>query len=233
MRRPALDRVDVVVPAHDEEATVAECLQSLLAAREHLLRSRPWIDCSILLVLDTCSDGTADIAARFAGDVGTLAVEARSVGAARRAGAEAQLRPKARQWLAQTDADSAVPQHWLSGHAEAAESGVELLLGTVEPTFATFTQQQRRTWHRTHPLGHLPGNVHGANLGVDAALYRRLGGYAALREHEDVDLVQRARATGARVEANGGIAVSTSDRRVGRTPGGYAGFLREAYPLGR
>ncbi len=233
MRRPLLERIDVIVPAHDEEATVAECLQSLLVAREHLRRTHPRIACSLLLVLDACSDGTAEIAARFAGGVGTLAVEERSVGAARRAGAELMLRSGTRQWLAQTDADSAVPAHWLSGHVEAAEAGVELLLGTVEPTFATFTQQQRRTWHRTHPLGHLPGNVHGANLGIDAALYRRLGGFAALREHEDVDLVQRARDAGARVEANGGIAVSTSDRRVGRTPGGYAGFLREAYPLGR
>lgn len=233
MRRVRFDRIDAVVPAHDEEATVAECLQSLLAAREHLLRGRPSLACRIVLVLDACSDRTAEIAAGFGSSITTVSVAARSVGAARRAGAEHALEPGARQWLAQTDADSAVPEHWFSGHAEAAESGVELLLGTVQPTFASFSDRQRRTWHRTHPLGHLPGNVHGANLGIDADLYRRLGGYAALREHEDVDLVQRARASGARVEANGGIAVSTSDRRIGRTPGGYAGFLREAYPLGR
>jgi glycosyltransferase involved in cell wall biosynthesis len=233
MSRLAFDRVDVVVPAHDEEATVVECLRSLLLAREQLLRGRPRLECAIVLVLDDCSDRTAELVAGFDDRVVSLAIGARSVGAARRAGAEHAMRPAARQWLAQTDADSTVPPHWLSEHAEAAESGVELLLGTVEPTFATFSPQQRRTWHRTHPLGHLPGNVHGANLGIDAALYRRLGGYAALREHEDVDLVQRARADGARVEASGGLAVSTSDRRLGRTPGGYAAFLREVYPAGR
>lgn len=233
MRPVALERMDVVVPAHDEEAIVVECLQSLLVAREQLLRSRPQLACGIVLVLDDCADRTAELVAGFVDRIASLAIGARSVGAARRAGAEHVMRPDARQWIAQTDADSTVPPHWLSEHAEAAESGVELLLGTVEPTFTTFTPQQRRTWHRTHPLGHLPGNVHGANLGIDAALYRRLGGYAALREHEDVDLVQRARAAGARVEASGGLAVSTSDRRVGRTPGGYAAFLREAYPAGR
>jgi glycosyltransferase involved in cell wall biosynthesis len=225
-------RVDVVVPAHDEEETVVECLRSLLRARAHLLRRRTDLECRIVLVLDACTDRTAELAAGFGDDVETCTVSSRSVGAARRAGAELVLQPGARQWLAQTDADSTVPEHWLAGHAAAAEAGVELLLGTVRPTFDTFSAQQRLDWRRSHPVGHLPGDVHGANLGIDAALYRRLGGYAQLREHEDVDLVQRARAAGARVEANGGIAVRTSDRRVGRTPGGYAGFLRTAYPLG-
>jgi hypothetical protein len=46
-------------------------------------------------------------------------------------------------------------------------------------------------------------------------------------EHEDVDLVGRAVANGAEPVASDAHAVLTSGRLVGRTAGGYAGYLRE------
>ena len=56
-------RFDVVVPAHDEEATIAETVRSLLrvAYPRSLYR--------VLVVADNCEDGTADAAARAGAQV--------------------------------------------------------------------------------------------------------------------------------------------------------------------
>jgi hypothetical protein len=74
--------------------------------------------------------------------------------------------------------------------------------------------------------GEANGHVHGANLGVRASVYRSAGGFADLAEHEDIDLVARCRALGATTVASARADVLTSGRQVGRTPGGYAGYLR-------
>ena len=69
--------------------------------------------------------------------------------------------------------------------------------------------------------------MHGANLGVAADAYRRDGGFLAAPEHEDTDLVERLFDAGVVVVASDGFTVETSGRHVGRTPGGYARYLRE------
>lgn len=56
-------RFDVVVPAHDEEATVARLLESLRA------QTRPDLLSTILVVADHCGDDTAGVAARAGADV--------------------------------------------------------------------------------------------------------------------------------------------------------------------
>jgi len=56
----ACGKLAVVVPAHDEEAGIADCVRSLLAC------ARPPNGARVLVVADNCSDGTAD-AARAAG----------------------------------------------------------------------------------------------------------------------------------------------------------------------
>lgn len=163
-----------------------------------------------------------------------VVIEARSVGAARAAGvataaAFGSFRDDER-WFANTDADSQVPEDWFSVHADAADAGIDILLGTVRPDFDDFSADDVRRWSETHPAGHLPGNVHGANLGVRADRLRELGGFSDVPEHEDADLVERARAAGLRVVPTADGVVETSGRRRGRTPGGYAAFLAETYP---
>lgn len=227
-----MTRLSVVVPTHDEEELIEACVSSLLRSREHLAVVAPDVACAVVVVLDACTDDTGDRLRRFVAEVDVVEVSRRSVGAARRAGAERALALAGPDdhWLAQTDADSVVPEHWLARHLAALTAGVDLLLGTVVPDLSTFDDAQREQWRVTHPAG-TAGNTHGANLGISAEAYARIGGYANLPEHEDVDLVRRVRAAGGRVESTPDIPVSTSSRRVGRTPGGYAGFLRTAYPL--
>lgn len=71
------------------------------------------------------------------------------------------------------------------------------------------------------------GHVHGANLGIRADVLRRGGGFPPLAVHEDVRLIERVRAQGARVVASAGAEVCMSGRLVGRAPDGYARYLRE------
>lgn len=55
--RPALRRVAVVVPAHDEEAGIARCVRSLLLCDDG------GFDAEVVVVADNCSDSTAAAAA--------------------------------------------------------------------------------------------------------------------------------------------------------------------------
>lgn len=213
----------VVVPARDEQELLPRCLTALRRASAQVP-----VPVLVVVVLDRCTDGTAQAAQR----AGVLAVpsSAGRVGAARAQGVAAAeqalgdvLDPK-RTWLASTDADSQVPARWLSHHLALADDGADLVVGTVdlegaaglEQLWAT-RYQQAVTASQAHP------HVHGANLGVRWGAYLAAGGFAALRAHEDVALVQAVTAVpGARVVRTLGEPVRTSNRLLGRAPAGVA-----------
>ncbi|GAB3119160.1 glycosyltransferase family 2 protein [Glaciibacter psychrotolerans] len=231
MGRQPIDAILVVVPVQNEEQLLRRCLEALGVAvtRVSTLPSGT-LEVDVVLVLDSCDDGSAEIARLSPFHV--ITIGARSVGAARSAGIDAGLRrlsqsDSRRVWLANTDADSAVPPHWLSHQLALAESGVQLMIGTVRPDPLDLTSAQRAAWESTHVLGEANGHVHGANLGVRADVYLAAGGFAAITEHEDVGLVERIRATSAPEAATDECWVLTSGRPVGRTPGGYARHIRE------
>src|SRR5213078_2831832 len=93
------------------------------------------VQVQVLVVLDNCQDRTAVIAARFPG-VRPVMISAGRVGAARHAGARAAIAsaPPARElWLANTDADCAVPRDWLSFMVAEARCGTQVVLGTDLP----------------------------------------------------------------------------------------------------
>lgn len=216
-------RIGVVVPARDEAASIDACLAALAVAA-----NRVDAPVQVVVVADGCLDDTAARARRHAG-VSVLETPGSNVGGARAAGARLALRRGA-TWLASTDADSIVPADWLATHVDLAREGAEVVIGAVHPRFADLTPDEVEWWHRTHDDGQALGNIHGANLGVDATAYRRAGGYRPLPEHEDTDLVRRLRAGGSVVVATTRGMVETSGRHVGRTPGGYARYLREDLP---
>ncbi|MCG7286487.1 glycosyltransferase [Cellulomonas sp. ACRRI] len=226
--RPRVTRVLVVVPVHDEEELLAACLGSVAAAADGA-----GVPVDVVVALDDCHDASARLA-RAAG-VRTVAVRARAVGAARAAGIGAGLARCADDpgavWIACTDADTVVPPHWLRTHRALADAGADVVVGTVRPDPRDLTPRQLAAWRATRVPGRPNGHVHGANLGVRADAYLRAGGFAPVVEHEDVDLVGRLRADPATVvRASDEVDVVTSGRTVGRTPGGYAGYLRGAFP---
>jgi len=222
-----IEGVAVVVPVHNEAELLGRCLDALDVAVTHA--EARGIRCAVRIVLDDCSDDSAMIAARHR--FPTPPVDAACVGQARAHGVESALReldgiPAHRVWIANTDADSAVPPNWITMQCELAAAGADVFIGTVRPDFADLTRSHRREWLRTQSPGAPNGQVHGASLGVRADVYSAAGGFHAVAEHEDVELIDRCRVLDVRLCASDDAEVLTSGRFVGRTAGGYAGYLR-------
>ncbi len=207
----------VVIPARDEEELIGRCLAGVLAARAAV-----GVRVTVVVVADGCRDRTVEIA-RTAG-VEVLEVDASNVGVARAEGVEHVLAAGA-DWIACTDADSVVPSNWLTEQLRLSETA-DLVLGTVRPDPAELGSAQAAAWERSRADADRD-RVYGASLGIRASAYRQVGGFRALAEHEDVDLVGRLRAAGARSVVTAAAEVVTSGRLVGRTPGGFARFLRD------
>jgi glycosyltransferase involved in cell wall biosynthesis len=230
-----IDAVAVVIPARNEEDLVSRALHAVRrAARQtqaELGAHAPRIE--IVLVADDCQDSTARLAREVVG-VQVFEISASTVGAARATGIDHALASVVRTsgiaaenvWIANTDADSEVPSNWISDQLARAHGGSDVLIGTVRPDFADLSPDQISHWLATHTPGQPNGHVHGANLGVRANLYLAAGGFHGQAEHEDVDLVARLGRAGARLLAADSSEVLTSGRLFGRTPSGYAGFLR-------
>lgn len=219
----------VVVPARDEEALIGACLASIERATTAVRRQRPRMPVVTIVVDDSSSDGTADIARRFSG-VRVIQTPGGNVGRARSAGVDHALtvlgHAPAHVWIANTDADTVVPEQWLCGQLALAQRGADVVLGTVQPTREELSPQQIAAWLCENRPGAASGQVHGANLGLRGSLYEQVGRFAPLPEHEDVDLVERLRQAGAHIVSSGAVEVLTSGRLLGRTPGGFAGYLR-------
>ncbi len=226
-----IERVVVVIPARNEEVTVSACLASVRRAAHHI-----HLPATVVLVLDSCTDRSAEIAASFP-DVRVVEGKFSSVGRARAAGFSAALESFTEDrdaiWFATTDADSAVPSDWLAEHLRAAREGADVYIGAVVPVLHDLDAERQRVWLRTHPPGATVGHVHGANLGMRSSAYIASGGFAGLATGEDVELVARLRALGMRFSESEAHPVVTSSRLAGRAQGGYAKYLAELTPASR
>ena len=79
--------IGIVIPAHNEERLIGECLDSVLLAAEHPCLQGLAVE--ILVVLDQCSDNTGAVVS--AKGVTSIDVCFRNVGKARAVGAEQLL----------------------------------------------------------------------------------------------------------------------------------------------
>ncbi|AVJ29293.1 glycosyltransferase [Achromobacter spanius] len=214
--------IGVCIPARNEERYIGACLRAVMRASRHSRLGREAV--RIVVVLDHCADGTAQHAAGWPVDL--LTVQARNVGLARAAGAQHLLDAGAR-WLAFTDADTCVSPDWL---ADQLSLNAEVVCGTVSvagwEAHGAFSQRARRAFaaHYHDREGHR--HVHGANLGVAAPTYQRIGGFAALHCSEDQALVDKLEAGGAHIAWTSLPRVTTSARPYSRVDGGFATALR-------
>jgi GT2 family glycosyltransferase len=222
---PALRRIVVVVPAHNERDRLPGCLASLAAAADQVD-----VAVSVVVVLDACTDRSEDVVGDW---VQALSVSVRNVGAARAAGfITAAPEADAGIWLATTDADCVVPPRWLADQVEHHDDGLQCAVGTVAVDWHEHSAATRHRYDRLHGLGEDPfgeathAHVHGANLGVRADAYWRVGGFRPLHLGEDVDLVDRLVAAGTPLIWDADNPVLTSDRRDFRAPGGFGDYLR-------
>lgn len=219
-------RVGVVIPAHNEERHLSDCL----AALQRAVRLVPH-PVSVLVVLDNCSDSSQD-RCRQAG-VNTLTISAANVGSARAAGFRAligQDPDPATVWLASTDADTRVEPNWLRHQLHLARRGADVVLGVVRLDGHTVSSELRRAFDLDyqkqlfHDGSH--NHVHGANLGLRASVYLRAGGFPPAPNHEDKHLVQRLRRTpGVTIQPTQQLAVSTSGRLQSHCDHGFAATL--------
>ncbi|WP_186247467.1 glycosyltransferase [Burkholderia gladioli] len=210
--------IGIVIPAHNEARRLARCLAAAVAAARHPALAREAV--RIVVVLDSCRDASARIAARYPVEV--LSVEARKVGVARATGAAHLLRLGAR-WLSFTDADSRVAPDWL---AVQLSLGADAVCGTVAvDDWRGHPACVRERWRRAYRDMDGHRHVHGANLGVSARAYRRAGGFPPLACGEDVMLVDLLAATGATIAWSAAPRVSTSARADPRVRGGFGDTL--------
>ncbi|MCD4853567.1 glycosyltransferase [Arthrobacter sp. AK01] len=226
--------VIVVIPAHNEDRHIGKALAALKTAADALQRERPGTSVSIVVVLDCCTDRSADITAAYVSAdprFGAVDVKMRSTGASRDAGIRAALDRMpgdgtATTWLATTDADSAVPEHWLVRQVELANAGADAILGSVEPDPDDVDPAVLRRWLELHPFREDHPHIYGANLGIRASAYLAAGGFPKVRAHEDRVLVEQLRGQRFVVTATDTTRVVTSGRMQARAPEGFAAYLR-------
>jgi glycosyltransferase involved in cell wall biosynthesis len=210
--------IAVVVPAHDEEASIGACLESLRAAARCEALGGETV--RIIVVLDACTDGTAAIARSLGAS--TVSVCARNVGLARAVGAQLAVSAGAR-WLAFTDADTTVAPDWFSVQLGL---GSDAVCGTVAVRdWSAHDAYVRHHFEATYRDADDHRHIHGANLGVSASAYVRVGGFPSLTSSEDVALVHALRDAGHTIAWSAAPRVVTSARRSYRAPAGFGATL--------
>jgi len=210
--------IGIIVPAHNEERCLNDCIKSLIAAAHHEALGDERVE--ILIVLDDCTDSSHAIAMSHGVDVHVC--QHRNVGMTRALGAQLMLERGAR-WLAFTDADSVVPYGWL---AEQVGSGADAVCGIVQvDDWSEHTEHVRRRYDEHYRPVDDHRHIHGANLGVSALAYQRAGGFKALAAHEDVHLVEDLQRTGARIVWTARNSVITSARKDCRCREGFGDYL--------
>lgn len=241
---PCFTGVDVVIPVHDEQDLLGRCLDAL----EACIAATP-LPVTVTVVLDACSDASEAVAR---GRARIVTTSARNVGAARARGFASLQQtatsssypsalapssphaspptppPPGRRWFATTDADSRVPRTWLTDQLAHARGGADMVAGLVRvDDWSDWLPATRLRYLSGYHAGPGHRHVHGANIGLSAHAYQQLGGFDPLPAHEDVDLVHRAQRAGLAVAWSTADPVTTSARRAGRTPAGFATHLAD------
>ncbi len=234
-RQRRTQAVGVVVPVHDEEDLLGAALEAIAYACEELGRGIP---CATVIVLDHCSDGSAEIARRWArereaaaGPYSAMIMQSTDVGVgnARRMGSLALLQRFAgvapqRIWLATTDADSRVPENWLAVQLAAHSGGADVWSGRVcVDDWSHHTSLTEGRWNEFYESEVTP--IHGANLGFDGRAYLDSGGFSRLSSGEDRALHRAIVAKGGRAMENRDVKVVTSARTRARAPLGFSSAL--------
>lgn len=218
--------IGIVVPAHDEEVLIEDCVQSLIKAATHPDLAQEAV--RIIVVLDDCRDRTGMLARSLG--VHTIDVRLKNVGFARQAGAKVALGHGAR-WLAFTDADSVVAPDWL---ASQLALNADAVCGTVAvEDWGAYGERMHRHFQLTYTDADGHAHIHGANLGVSAAAYATAGGFLGLKTAEDVALVEALRASGAKIAWSRSPRVITSVRPNFKAPDGFGATLARIERLGQ
>lgn len=240
-------RVSVVVPARNEEALIGACLRALA-----IQRGVEPEEYEILLVLDDCTDATAERALEVAAEYPAVRLyllqgpgkgsgHARHVGM-ETAGARLLALDAPRGLIASTDADTVVASDWLSAQLAALDAGSQAIGGRIILADDESLPQQLADWHaergrvRHRKLLEDPARAgkaehwqfSGASLALTAEVYKEIGGLEPPASLEDEHLEKVLRTRGVPIDRLLSVRVTTSARLVGRATRGLSHDLAMA-----
>ena len=225
--------VGVIIPAHNEEVELPDCLDTVqLASCEYASYIYPSLEIRVIVVADACTDTTVQQVFErntVLHTVELISVDFCNVGRARGVGAQKLIanfndEDLSQVWIAITDADTQVPVQWLYTQLQHAKAGVDCLVGTVEPRPDSATQELLCKWHARHVLTEDHPHIFGANLGIRASWYEKVGGFLPLPTGEDINLVDKIRRSGAWVVSTDTTRVATSARFSDRVTQGFSSY---------
>ena len=224
-------RACVVVPARDEEDLIGACIAAL-AHQTGVARDAY----EVILVLDRCTDATAERAIQAAAGMTLHLIPSNGagVGHARRTGmdlAAERLPPDG--LIATTDADSTPAPDWLATQLTAVAQGARAIGGRIDVRDATPAALARREADAARRRAELRGagarehhQFSGASFAVTSATYTRVGRLEPRHALEDEGFERALRHHGIPIERLASVKVTTSGRRLGRAPRGLAVDLR-------
>jgi glycosyltransferase involved in cell wall biosynthesis len=228
----------VVVPARDEEARIAACIEALAA-------QTTGVDAfEVIVVADACGDRTEAVARAVADRHGValsvLAGAGTGTGPARRLGMDAAAarlaeigRPDG--LIATTDADSVPAADWLERQIAHVRAGAQVIAGMIEldvadasglPDSVLVRRRADAAQRMAAVLGQDDRAAHhhfaGASLGITVDTYRAVGGLEATPALEDEVFAQRLTAHGVPILRPADVVVETAARTDGRAQRGLA-----------
>ncbi len=214
-------KIAIVIPAHNEAATISDCLNAVQNSIEQLAAA---IDTYIVVVLDSCTDATRAIVENAGADY--ISCDYHCVGQVRDLGIRHAI-TQGFTWIACTDADSVVTIDWLVQQiAHINHKPTDMICGVVSvDSWAHLTPQTRSEYmaHYQDKMNHR--HIHGANLSFSSQAYNEVGGFASVKCHEDVDLVKKFESKGYAITWSNRVRVTTSSRLQARASEGFAAFL--------
>lgn len=212
--------ISVVIPAFNEEKTLAQTLQSL----SNQTTKQKF---EVILVDNNSTDKTVSVAKKFLKKLNLkiISQKIQGRGAARKKG----FQTAKGEIIFSTDADAIVPPNWLIKHLKVLQNPQ-----IIATTGYGFIQKGPIVYNYLFPvyvflyklfLGHYP--LHGFNFAVRKSAYQKSGGFdEKLNNQEDVALGLRLSKTGRIAWVNEPSVIVSSRRfKKGLIPGLYKPFL--------
>ncbi len=239
----------VAVPVRNEAGDIEACLQALAAQQGARLDA-------IVLCLNNCTDGTAQIVRRIGRRLPVAVTMLQVVFPSHRAGAGVARRiamdraaelAGSRGVVLTTDADGQVESDWLAGNLAALADGVDAVAGraVIEPEGAKLIPEhlhvidarecayaalldELRSLLDPDPFDPWPRHDEhsGASIAVTAEAYRSVSGLPPLALGEDRAFFEALRRIDARIRHAPEVRVIVSARIHGRAHGGMADTIR-------
>jgi glycosyltransferase involved in cell wall biosynthesis len=236
----------VAIPVRDEAKRIGNCLETL--SRQSIPADH------VVLLLNNCTDGTADVVKSFPKAAHRLhLIERQLEGASANAGVARGLAMDhaasltANGIILTTDADGEVPPDWIELNLQAIQEGADAVCGraVIDPIEALLIPQHLHDDDaREVAYGQMLDQIRsiilpdtadpwprhqedsGASLAITVSMFRRIGGLPRLPSGEDRALIESLRMIDARVRHEPQISVVVSGRIEGRAGGGMADTIR-------